>query len=737
MIDLTGLPEPEDAPAKGACVRLERLPSGAARLTLDPPHRSSYAVFDVPLLRDLDAALDEVAAMQDLRALVICGKSPLSFAAGADVELIAALQDPELSVRFVREGQGLLQRLYKLSQRGGGRLRIVAAVGGPVPGGACELSLACDRIVLADDPSSRIGLPEVLLGIYPAWGGTQRLPRRLGVPAALGAILSGKLYRAQAAYRMGFVDRLAKPEYLLDVAERIALGSLPCKRRGQKSWRALLIDRNPLVGALIANRALKGVMKKTGGHYPAPLVALPLIVRAPRMPLEAGLEQEAAGVAELTASKVTRNLLFLFLESEKAKKQGRDEAGQAAAGFQRAAVVGAGIMGGAIAGLMAEKGLQVRLKDLQQEQLDAALREQQAVILGKLKRRRLQPHEADAAIDRLEASALPLGFGRCEMAIEAVAERLEVKRSVLAELAELLGDQAILASNTSSLSIDRIAEGLAHPERLVGMHFFNPVRRMPLVEVVRGKASSAEAVARVAQLAVRLGKIPVITADVAGFLVNRLLGPYLDEALRLVAIGCEPEAVDRTMLDFGMPMGPCELIDEVGLDIAAHTGTSLFEAFGERMRPSPFIAPLVAAGQLGKKSGAGLYTWKGERGGKQKKTGRNDAARPNAECTLSTEDMLDRMLLVMVNEAARALQEGVVSDAASLDLAVVMGTGFAPFRGGVLHYADERGLKQIVQRLEELSKNPRILASGERLERFEPAPLLLEYAHNGKSFYAG
>ena len=743
MIDLTGLPEPDGAPATGACVRIERPEPGLAHLFLDPPHRPKLAAFDVPLLRDLDAAVDELARDASLEGLVITGRSPLSFAAGADVETIAQISDSELAGRFVREGQKLYQRIAAMGKESGGRVHTVAAVGGPVPGGACELTLACDRIVLADHPKTRIGLPEVLLGIFPAWGGSQRLPRRIGVPAALASILSGRLQRPRAAYRIGFVDRLTPAEYLLRIASDIAMGRMKCPRRGRRGWRKFLIDRNPLAGAIIAHMARKGVLAKTKGHYPAPLTVLPLVVRAPRISIEAGLELEAENVLPLTTSPVASNLIQIFLGSEEAKRLSRNlidpngthESGDAdARPIARAAVIGAGVMGGGIAGLMAEKGVSVRLRDLDRAQLDAALVEQMAVIGKKKKRRSLERHQADAAIDRLEVTTDPVGFERCEIVIEAVAEKLEIKRAVLSELATLMPSDAILATNTSSLSVDAIAAGLPSPERVVGMHFFNPVRRMPLVEIVRGRETSDEVVARVAKLAVDLGKTPVITKDVAGFLVNRLLGPYLDEAIRLVEAGVDPHEVDSALVAFGMPMGPCELIDEVGLDIAVHAGASLEEAYGERMRASRYLEPLLERGELGKKSGSGLYLWRGERGGKQKNVGRNPKLGSRGALALPPEDLVDRCVLAMVNEAVRALAEEVVAGPAELDLGVVFGTGFAPFRGGPLRYADVRGCGEIVKRLEELASADDIAASGERRGRFEPAALLVEKATDEGSF---
>ena len=734
MIDFESLPLPEGAPEKGACIRENEVEPGVLFLHLEPPHRPKLAVLDVPLLRDLNDALDRASSRQDLKALVIAGREPLSFAGGADVDAIGSIEDPELAARMVGTGQAVFQKLWTMGRTAGGRIFTIAAVGGPVPGGACELSLACDRIVLADDKRTRIGLPEVKLGIFPGWGGTQRLPRRTGVPTALDLILAGKLLPAKPALKRGVVDRITHAESLWRVATDIAAGRMKCARRERRGWQRWLVDKNPLAAALIASQARKSVMAKTKGHYPAPLAALPLVVRAPRVGLDEGLRDELDGVRPLVVSRQTKNLVRLFHLSEAAKKLGRLSDGSRPAPVARAAVIGAGVMGGGIASLMAEKRVEVRLRDLDQKQLDAAVLTHRRDIEKKRKKRRLERHEADAANDRLTTTTAAVGLGRCELAVEAVAEKLNVKRAVFGELAELLPDDAILATNTSSLSLDAIAEGMPGPERFVGMHFFNPVRLMPLVEVVRGTHTSDDVVARVAQLALSLGKTPVVVKDVAGFLVNRVLGPYLDEALRLLEAGADPEAMDKALVAFGMPMGPCELLDEIGLDIARHAGDSLQAAYGERMTACQVLAPALDAGELGKKTGKGIYLWTTEKG-RPKKAGRNARlSKSSGAFTLGTKEIVDRLTLAMLNEAVRCLEECVVAGPGELDLATVFGTGFAPFRGGVLRYAEALGLSAVVERLHALRRAPDIAADAAHAARFAPAPLLETLAAAGKTF---
>lgn len=722
---LESMPTPEGAPGPGGCVRLERPEPGLAVLVIDPPHRK-LAVFDRPLMRDLAAALDELARDSGLKALVVTGKSPTAFVAGADIDVIEAIDDAQRATALARFGQQLFQRLADL------RAFKVAAVGGPVPGGAFELSLCCDRIVLAEHPSSRIGLPETQLGILPGWGGCQRLPRRVGTPAALEAILTGKLYVARQALKLGLVDRLAAPENLRRVACDIALRRTSCARRERGVW-SVLVDRNPLARAIVASQARKGVMAKTRGRYPAPLAALELVVAAPTTALATGLEREAQALGKLAVTPVCKSLISIFRGTEDAKKLGRLPGGGEARTIARAGVIGGGVMGGAMASLMAERGVDTRLADLARKAVDSALVEHARAIQGSLRKRRLQPHEANAALDRLEGSTSLDGFARSGLVVEAVAEKLEIKRSVFATLAKQVAPDAILASNTSSLSIDAIAEGLPHPERVVGMHFFNPVRLMPLVEIVRGAHTSDETVAATAKLALRLGKTPVVVRDVAGFLVNRVLGPYLDEAVRLYELGVAPQTIERAALDFGLPMGPLELLDEVGLDIAAHAAQSLESAYGERMKSSRLVAQLVAVGLKGKKSGAGFFLYTNDpKSGRPRKGEFNprvaEAARPHGASTLTFDDVRDRLGLALVNESALCLQEQVVASERELDLATVFGMGFPPFHGGAMRYVALRGAREIVERLRRLSDAPDVRSRDGARQRFEPCSLLIERA---------
>ena len=730
-MDAIGFPFPDNAPEPGACIRIEQPESGLVVLVLDPPHRS-VAVLDGPLLRDLNSAIEEVASMTDVKGLVITGRQLGQYAVGADIDGIEKITDSKTFEEVVRAVHGTMRRLEGLRS-----ITKVAAVSGPVPGGAYELSLCCDAIVASDDSATRIGLPEVLLGIIPGWGGCHRLPKRIGVPAALGAILTGRLFPAKKAWKMGMVDRIAKPEYLLEVAANLAMG-----REGIKRKKKTIMDRVmglPPMLWMAKKKAKEQVMRQTRGHYPAAFEAIELVVNAPHTSMERATEKEAKAIGRLATGQICKNLIHVFKVSEEAKKIPKHIEGFRARKFECAGVLGAGVMGAGIASSLAGRGMQTRLMDLSQDAIDEAVFDHRNDTLKRLKRRRLTRSKADASIDRLDGTTELAGFNRCQIISEAVAEKMEVKKHVFGQLAEQCGADTILATNTSSLSVSEMAEGLSHPERVVGMHFFNPVKKMPLVEVVRGEKTSDEVVAEVAALALSLGKTPVVTKDVAGFLVNRILGPYLDEAVRLFLEGADPVRVDKLMLDFGMPMGPFALIDEVGFDIAVHAAEGLKEAYGERMTPSEGMTEMLTPERLGKKTGWGFYRHSAQVGEKKQKpvisTDLSKYQSGAAAKMLDDGQIVDRLVLSVVNEAARCMSEKVVETPSELDLATVFGTGFAPFRGGLLRYADSVGSNEIVRKLEEICQQPDVVAREGGVAKFTPAPFLRELAEENRGFH--
>ncbi|MYI06173.1 MAG: hypothetical protein F4059_02320, partial [Gemmatimonadetes bacterium] len=496
--------------------------------------------------------------------------------------------------------------------------------------------------------------------------------------------------------------------------------------RRRHTFGSRLLDGTPPGRALVLRTARRQVLKRTGGHYPAPLKILDVVRKGWGRSVAERLELEARAVGELAVSPECKNLLFLFRLREAARKGPWAPSGRAA-DVGKLAVIGAGPMGGGIAQVAAYNSIRVRMKDIQHEAVAGGLAHARSVFDGAVRRRSLRRREAARRMRLISGGVDYAGVGRAGVVVEAVVERMAVKEAVLREVEDVVAPDAVIASNTSSLSIDGMAAVLEHPERFAGMHFFNPVHRMPLVEVVRGAKTSDDAVETLAALAIRLGKVPVITRDAPGFLVNRILGPCLNEAGHLLDEGWDAHAVDRAWKRFGMPMGPYRLIDEIGIDVAGHAGQTMAEAFGDRMAPAPALVALAGTERLGRKSGRGFYRYAK---GREKGFDPSVYAEMQLFSARSRPDpahVRDRLVLVMINEAARVLAEGVVGSAADVDLGMVMGTGFAPFRGGLLKYADDRGVADVATSLAALSRT-----CG---DRYAPVPLVEELARTGGTFH--
>ncbi len=711
-----------------AIFRVETPAAGIAHLVMDHPERK-VNVLDAASLADLDLALTELAGMSGLRGVVLRSGKPGSFIAGADISAIGSLTDREQVLALIRRAHAAFQRLAALP------CPTVAAIDGVCLGGGTELALACDSRVASDEPHTQIGLPEVLLGIFPGFGGSQRLPRLIGLAASLDMILTGRALDARRAEKAGLIARAVPAAWLVERAhDRLGeLATRPAGRRADvhrpRGFGAWLLDRTPFGQALALGRAHSMTRARTGGHYPAPMAAIEVLERTLRLPLEAGLEIEASRVADLVVGPVCKNLVRIFELSERAKKDAVADPALKPAPVRRMILAGAGVMGGGIAELASRSGIEVRMRDLKPEPLTRALVTVRDLIAERSRKKRRgkdAAREANAQMARIHPTLELNGAGRADVAMEAVVEDLEVKRRVFAELDVRLPAQAVLATNTSSLSVDALAEGLSHPERLCGFHFFNPVHRMPLVEIVRGTRTSDQTLVTAVALARRMGKTPVVVADAPGFVVNRILMPYLGEAMVLLEEGHALREIDRAMRRFGMPMGPFEVLDEVGLDVAHKVGRVLGAAFPDRTPPARVLEKLIAAGRLGRKNGLGFYRHAG------RKRRPDPAVRgilgATRERSGGREGLVERMVLAMINEAARCLEERVVADAGAIDLAMIFGAGFPPFRGGLLRHADTLGLARVETRL--------IALRAEKGERFAPSALLSRLAAEGGSFTA-
>ena len=640
-------------------------------LTLDKQGASTNTL-SRPVLEDLSRALDE-AARQPLRALVLRSGKKNGFIAGADIQEFTALTDASEGYDLVRAGQAIIGRIESLP------VPTIALIHGFALGGGLELALACRYRIAADDGKVSIGLPEVQLGIHPGFGGTVRTPRLIGARRALDMMLTGRALKADEALAVGLVDSVVAPATLETEARRF-IHNRPARHRPPFLDRLLAF--RPLRG-FVAAGILKTVERRArADQYPAPYAIVDLWRRHGAHG-ERSFEAEARSVATLFVSPTARNLIRVFFLQNRLKALAT-----VPSGIARVHVVGAGVMGGDIAAWCAVRGLDVTLQDREQRFIDPALERARATFAKRLK----DPGLVAAASQRLRADLAGDGVATADLVIEAIVEKAEAKQALYATLEPRMKPGAVLATNTSSIMLETLARGLAQPGRLVGLHFFNPVARMPLIEVIHGPSSDPAVVARLLAFAKQLDKLPVPCRSAPGFLVNRVLFAYLREALRLAAEGVAKETIDEAALAFGMPQGPVELADTVGLDVALSVAEVL--SAGQDDGGLDALRALVTAGKLGRKSGQGFYAWA---------DGKVVRAAAPGTATAAPPDLGDRLILPLLNEAVACLREAVVSDADLLDAGVIFGTGFAPFRGGPLTYARSRGVAEVVARLSELA----------------------------------
>lgn len=709
-------------------LRWQRNNNGVEVVTLDVAGLA-VNIFTEGLMRELEALVQRWE--RDLpRAVVFRSGKASGFLAGADVRQIQRLRTAEEVEAVLRFGQELFARLERLP------CPVVAAIHGPCLGGGLEFALACHYRIARDDPSTRLGLPEVQLGLIPGWGGTQRLPKVVGWKRAVTMILEGSNLSARKAWEAGLVDAVADPEHWDEAVQTFVVERL----RGA----AIVRPRRPLTDRLLdgtwaGRRLILSQARKRLGikaeQYPALLAALRAIEAGMHGPADEGFATERREFLGVVFTPQCRRLLELFFAREKARKPATwVNSDIRPPTFRKAVVVGGGVMGSGIAQLLAIHGLNVVVKEIRTDLAEAARQRIEELLRTAVNREVLRPADAEAAWQRLSVTAEWDVAEGADLAVEAVVEREEVKRAVFQELAQRLGPDAVLVSNTSALSISKLAEAVPQPGRVAGLHFFNPVHKMPLVEVVRAPQTDESAIAALVELTRKVGKVPVVVTDSPGFLVNRILFPYLDEAVRLLLEGVPAEAIDRAAAQFGMPMGPLELLDQIGIDIAADVSRT-FAALAVEPSPTPqYFTAMTTDGALGKKSGRGFYHYEGDKKKGPTRWGQAPSDGP-ARMLVETStgdahgltELQQRLIYPMINEAARCLENGVAMEAWVVDLAMVLGTGFAPFRGGPLHTADDLGIPRIVRELDVLQRRYG--------PRFTPAPLLRTLAVEERDFY--
>ncbi|QDU63239.1 Fatty acid oxidation complex subunit alpha [Planctomycetes bacterium Pan216] len=692
--------------------------------------------FDVPgskvntlsraVLAELAQHLSQLRDRDDLEGLIFRSRKPGQFIAGADLRELAQL--PLATPKEIKEltslGQSLFDQISKLP------FPTIALIDGACMGGGTELVLAFDERIASSDGGTSIGLPETKLGILPGWGGTQRLPRLIGPPKAIEMICSGDPVDAATAAELGIVFDAVPSERLLDEGLRV-LEML----RSSDEWKQRREERRgpirlcPDAAAFMFATAEGGVLQKTKGQFPAPLAALGAIREGAQGDLDQGFAVERDAFLGLIESPIAANLMAIFFMDKRLQRDiGVDAEGVIPEKVSRVGVVGAGLMGSGIAAACARRGLPTTMVDVEEKALGAGLGRIQEVIASRIRIGRATPEDMASALALLSTSTTPANVAGSDVVIEAVVEREEVKRELYQRMKQHLGPNTILASNTSTIAISTLAESAPSPERFVGMHFFNPVDRMALVEVIRGKETSDQTVATIVALAKRIKKTPIVVRDCAGFLVNRVLFPYLSEAVLLWLEGAAMDDVDRCATSFGMPMGPFLLHDVVGLDTAFYASGVMNQAYPDRSVKLDVLADLVKAGHLGQKTGRGFRKHEGRKRKPSADAG-VEAIRERhqlAQKSFAPEEMTDRLFLPMLLEATRALEEEIVREPGDVDMGLILGTGFPPTKGGILRWCDTVGAGEIlarVERLEGLGK------------RFEPTDTLRELARTGGRFY--
>ncbi|MGK9172055.1 fatty acid oxidation complex subunit alpha FadJ [Yokenella regensburgei] len=664
--------------------------------------------------------LKQIRENKNLRGVVFISGKPDNFIAGADINMIDRCQSAKEAEELARQGQQIMAEIHGLS------IPAVAAINGPCLGGGLELALACHRRICTDSPKTVLGLPEVQLGLLPGSGGTQRLPRLIGVSGALEMILTGKQLRPRQALKAGLVDEVVPASVLLEAAAKLALQGRPASRHLPVRERVLA---GPLGRAILFRMVGKKTEQKTQGNYPATSRILNVIETGLSQGSSSGYDAEARAFGQLAMTPQSRALRHIFFASTEVKK---DPGSAVEAGPLRSVgILGGGLMGGGIAYVTAAKGgLPVRIKDINPKGINHALQYSWQLLDKKVRRRHLRPAERDAQMSRISGTTDYRGFSHRDVVIEAVFEDLALKQQMVGEIETQCGPQTIFASNTSSLPIADIAARAARPEQVIGLHFFSPVEKMPLVEVIPHAGTSAQTISTVVKLAKKQGKTPIVVADKAGFYVNRILAPYMSEAMRLLSEGERIEQIDKALVKFGFPVGPVQLLDEVGIDTGTKIIPVLEAAYGERFSaPASVVSAILNDDRKGRKNGRGFYLYakKGRKSNKQPDPAIYPLIGASGPGNSSAQSMAERCVMMMLNEAARCHAEKVIRSPRDGDIGAVFGIGFPPFLGGPFRYMDTLGAGEVVATLQRLA--------GQYGERFTPCQHLLQMAEQGETFW--
>lgn len=680
----------------------------------------SMTALDRDTLLELSCIVEELhTKASELIGVIFFSHKENCFLAGADINLIASMKTEAEAADGAERGQNIYNRIEDLP------VSTVACVDGVCLGGGLELALSCKVILASNSTKTSLGLPEVKLGIIPGFGGTYRLPRKIGLPNSLDMILTGKTLRADKAKRLGLVEEVYPKENLLSMAPNFFNKKKKSLSFGESMKE--LATENFVTRKVIFQKVRESVLKKTSGFYQAPLKILDVMDTGMMKGRTSYLASEAQAFGELAISEQSKNLQHIYFMSEAVKKYTGPKSLKELPVLSRGAALGAGTMGGGIAWLMADAGMYPIMKDLTTDALNLGLKQSSSNFNGALKRKKISADEFERKQRSITAQLDYSGFKKVDLVIEAVIENMEIKKKVFSETEKNVNRECLLTSNTSSLSVQEMSTALEHPERFAGLHFFNPVHLMPLVEIIIHDKIAPETIEALHKWVLRVKKTPVIVKDGPGFLVNRILMPYLNEAGYLLEEGVSIKDLDQAALNFGMPMGPCRLLDEVGIDVGVKVAKVMHDGLGERAYPSKFSTKLLDKNFLGKKNSKGFYLYD-EKG---KVTGPNleiEELLPKEKKSLSESELQMRLFLPMINEAAAILNDGIVNRAADVDLGLIYGIGFPPFRGGLLRYADSEGLEKIYNALKNFE------ATVDK-NRYAPNSYLKELIDSKSTFY--
>lgn len=693
---------------------------GIAILTMDVPGESMNTL-KMEFGEQVSNVLDEIEANKSIKGVVLASGKKDSFVAGADVSMLAACETAEQAEKLASDGHVMFQRIEDM------KIPFVAAIHGPALGGGLELALVCHYRVCTDSPKTQIGLPEVQLGLLPGGGGTQRLPRLIGVQQAMKMMLTGASVRAKQALKYGIVDDMVPASILMDVAIEFAKKKLPKRQAPKLDLMGKFLERTPFGRKTMFDQARKQTLSKTKGNYPSPMLIIDCIEAGVNKGIKKGLAVEARNFGKLVASAESEQLRNLFFATTDMKKETGVE-GVEPGQLKKVGILGGGLMGGGIAFVTSSKAkLPARIKDIRAEGIANALKYSYDLLNKKVKRRFMRNSEMQKQMALLTGSIDYTGFGDADIVVEAVFEDLALKQKMVADVEEHCNENTIFASNTSSIPINQIAANAKRPEQVIGLHYFSPVDKMPLAEVIAHEKTSDQTISTTVEFARKQGKTPIVVKDGAGFYVNRILAPYMNEAANCVLAGEPIDHIDKSLVKFGFPVGPVKLLDEVGIDVGTKIIPILMEQFGERFSAPDAFDKVLADDRKGKKNKKGFYDYTGKKPGKEVDESIYSLLSVTPSKKMKGQEIAERCVLMMLNEAAMCLEEGVVRNPRDGDIGAIFGIGFPPFLGGPFRYMDKIGIANLVSKLEHYQQTLG--------DKYAPAEVLKEMAEKQKIFY--